>query len=62
MEIAYEPGLICESCLYYDELGDGSTGYCRRHAPNPEQAVTTLTKWPLVGVQDWCAEGRWTLP
>jgi hypothetical protein len=43
----------CTNCKYYNSLYKDK-GQCRRHPPVMIAGIGT--KWPLVGVTDWCGE------
>ena len=43
----------CTNCKYYNSLYKDK-GQCRGHPPVMIAGIGT--KWPLVGVTDWCGE------
>ena len=55
----------CDACLHFVPVVHDS-GECHRHAPSPlvepashhpdYQPPLRITYWPLVGVEDFCAE------
>jgi hypothetical protein len=46
----------CETCLFFS--GNKSYGTCRRHAPAVFAGANagTITSWPSISPDDWCAE------
>lgn len=55
----------CESCSYWEAVGDPSYGYCHRFAPRPVVVeIATIdpdrdpvgTVWPRVEAIDWCGD------
>ena len=52
----------CQSCVFLEDLGNGVSGRCRRHAPTPQRQADFQehqVSWPVVEKHlDWCWEHR----
>jgi hypothetical protein len=51
----------CTMCIFYspDLISGEGKGACRRHPPTAYPIPpTTISVWPTVRPQDWCAEGE----
>lgn len=46
----------CEACRFWDILGNGTCGECRRLSPKRARGGWD-GRWPETGANDWCGEG-----
>lgn len=54
---------VCESCSYWEAVGDPSYGFCHRFAPRPIVVLPdefgsrhAISLWAKTEAIDWCGE------
>lgn len=50
--------VMCEKCIYLETGGADYYNYCHRNAPRPGKKNDTNWYWPIVGIKDFCGEGK----
>lgn len=44
-------GMLCSTCMWFVQKGDGALGRCRRRCP-------TMNGYPAVFENDWCGDHK----